>query len=118
MKKTETPFTEDDFSVRTYNCLKRAGIDTFEQVMQLTDDEMMEIEHLGRKSMEEIHLKVRQIKERENKTEHEEPSVSAMDCWHYIAPLIPVTSDHMSTDIYVRTFHAFKLLEEWEKENR
>ena len=81
-KKTDTPYTDDDFSVRTYNCLKRAGINTWEQVMQLTDDEMMKIEHLGRKSMEEIHLKVRQIKERENKTEHEEPSISAMDCWY------------------------------------
>lgn len=52
------------------------------------------------------------------KTEHEEPSVSAMDCWHFISPLIPVTSDKMSIDIYVKTFKAFQLLEEWEKENK
>ena len=45
--------------------------------------------------------------------EHEEPT--AMDCWHYIAPLIPVTSDKMSIDIYVKTFKAFQLLEEWER---
>lgn len=48
------------------------------------------------------------------KKEHEEPT--AMDCWHYIAPLIPVTSDQMSIDIYVKTFKAFQLLEKEEME--
>lgn len=44
---------------------------------------------------------------------------TAMDCWHYIAPLIPVTSGKLSMEIYVKTFHAFQLLEreEQEKEN-
>ena len=39
---------------------------------------------------------------------------SAMDCWHFIAPLIPVNDD-FSQYVYVKTFHAFKLLEEEEK---
>ena len=39
---------------------------------------------------------------------------SAMDCWHLIAPLIPVTDD-FSQYVYVKTFQAFKLLEEEEK---
>ena len=38
----------------------------------------------------------------------------AMDCWHFIAPLIPL-SDDLSMTVYVKTFHAFKLLEEEEK---
>jgi hypothetical protein len=29
-----------------------------------------------------------------------------MDCWHYIAPLIPITSDRMTTEIYVMVFQA------------
>lgn len=39
---------------------------------------------------------------------------SAMDCRHFIAPLIPVSDDY-STKVYVKTFHAFQLLEEEEK---
>lgn len=40
--------------------------------------------------------------------------LSAMDCWHFIAPLILITDD-FSQDVYIKTFHAFKLLEEEEK---
>lgn len=39
---------------------------------------------------------------------------SAMDCWHFIAPLIPAADD-ISRKVYVKTFHAFKLLEDEEK---
>lgn len=35
-----------------------------------------------------------------------------MDCWHYIAPLIPITSDRMTTEIYVMVFQALKEAEE------
>lgn len=42
--------------------------------------------------------------------------VPAMDCWHYIAPLIPVTSDPMTIAIYVDAFRAFQLLEKEQKE--
>ncbi len=43
--------------------------------------------------------------------------VPAMDCWHYIAPLIPVSSEFPeSISIYTNTFHAFQLLEKEQKE--
>ena len=45
-------------------------------------------------------------------------SPSAMECWHFIAPLIPITDDEMTHTIYVKTFRAFKLLEEEEKGKR
>lgn len=42
--------------------------------------------------------------------------VSAMDCWHYIAPLIPISSEvPESISIYVNTFRAFQLLEQEQK---
>ena len=41
----------------------------------------------------------------------------AMDCWHFIAPLIPLADDFSRT-VYVKTFHAFKLLEEEEKKKK
>ena len=40
-----------------------------------------------------------------------------MDCWHYIAPLIPITSDRMTTEIYVMVFQALKEAEERRKDN-
>lgn len=40
-----------------------------------------------------------------------------MDCWHYIAPLIPITSDGMATEIYVMVFQALKEAEERRKKN-
>lgn len=49
-------------------------------------------------------------------TNENEPD--AMDCWHFIAPLIPITSDHQTAEIYVKTFHAFQLLEREEKEKQ
>lgn len=39
---------------------------------------------------------------------------SAMDCWHFIAPMLPITDDY-SREVYVKTFQAFKLLEDEEK---
>lgn len=41
-----------------------------------------------------------------------------MDCWHFIAPLIPINSSQMSIDIYVETFRAFQLLEKEQEERR
>ena len=49
-------------------------------------------------------------------TNENEPD--AMDCWHFIAPLIPVNSSQFSMDVYVKTFHAFQLLEREEKEKK
>lgn len=45
---------EMDFSVRTYNCLKRAGINTVEQLMEMSYNEVLTIKNLGKKSFEEV----------------------------------------------------------------
>ena len=47
-----------DLSVRSYNCLKRAGIDTLEDIIQKTEEEMIKIRNLGRKNLEEIEWKL------------------------------------------------------------
>ena len=47
-----------DFSVRTYNCLKRAGINTVGELVAKTESDMMKIRNLGKKSLEEIVLKL------------------------------------------------------------
>ena len=41
-------------SVRSFNCLKRAGIDTVEDLINRTEDEMMKVRNLGKKSLEEV----------------------------------------------------------------
>lgn len=38
--------------------------------------------------------------------------ITYMDCWHFIAPLIPLKLDTISMDVYVMTFHALKEAEE------
>lgn len=43
-----------DLSVRSYNCLKRAGIQTIEELTQRTEDEMMRVRNLGKKSLKEV----------------------------------------------------------------
>ena len=45
---------ELDFSVRSFNCLKRAGIDTVADLISRTEDDMMKVRNLGRKSLEEV----------------------------------------------------------------
>ena len=45
---------EMDLSVRSYNCLKRAGINTVEDLVMKTEDEMIKVRNLGRKSLEEV----------------------------------------------------------------
>ena len=45
---------ELDFSVRSFNCLKRARIDTVEDLINRTEDDMMKVRNLGRKSLEEV----------------------------------------------------------------
>lgn len=45
---------ELDLSVRSYNCLKRAGINTVEELIRKTEDEMMKVRNLGKKSLEEV----------------------------------------------------------------
>lgn len=47
-----------DISVRSYNCLKRAGIQTVEELTQRTEDEMMRVRNLGKKSLKEVKDKI------------------------------------------------------------
>lgn len=54
-----TMMIEDlDLSVRSYNCLKRAGIQTVEELTQKTEDEMMRVRNLGKKSLKEVKDKI------------------------------------------------------------
>lgn len=53
-KMLEMTIEELDLSVRSFNCLKRAGINTVEDLISKTEDEMMKVRNLGRKSLEEV----------------------------------------------------------------
>ena len=53
-KVLEMTIEELDLSVRSFNCLKRANIDTVEDLIERTEDDMMKIRNLGRKSLEEV----------------------------------------------------------------
>ena len=53
-KVLELSIEELDLSVRSYNCLKRAGINTVEDLANKTEDDMMKVRNLGRKSLEEV----------------------------------------------------------------
>ncbi len=53
-KKLEKKIEELDLSVRSYNCLKRAGIHTIGELAQKTEEEMMRVRNLGRKSLKEV----------------------------------------------------------------
>ncbi len=50
----EMPIEELELSVRSYNCLKRAGISTVKELCDKTPDDMMKVRNLGRKSLEEV----------------------------------------------------------------
>lgn len=53
-KVLEMTIEEMDLSVRSFNCLKRAGINTVEDLINRTEDDMMKVRNLGRKSLEEV----------------------------------------------------------------
>lgn len=53
-KVLEMTIEELDLSVRSYNCLKRAGINTVEDLTNRTEEDMMKVRNLGRKSLEEV----------------------------------------------------------------
>ena len=57
-KVLEMTIEELDLSVRSFNCLKRANINTVEELIGKTQDEMMKVRNLGRKSLEEIENKI------------------------------------------------------------
>ncbi len=57
-KKYETRIEELDLSVRSFNCLKRAGLNTLGDLTQKTEEEMMRVRNLGRKSLKEVSMKL------------------------------------------------------------
>ena len=52
---------ELELSVRSYNCLKRANINTVKELCNKTPDEMMKVRNLGRKSLEEVLQKLKEL---------------------------------------------------------
>ena len=57
-KVLEMTIEELDLSVRAYNCLKRAGINTVAELVQKNQEDMMKVRNLGRKSLEEVQQKL------------------------------------------------------------
>ena len=57
-KVLEMTIEELDLSVRAYNCLKRAGINSVAELVQKNEDDMMKVRNLGRKSLEEVQQKL------------------------------------------------------------
>ena len=57
-KILEMTIEELDLSVRSSNCLKRAGINTVEELIQRNEEDMMRVRNLGRKSLEEVQQKL------------------------------------------------------------
>lgn len=60
-KVLEMSIDELELSVRSYNCLKRAGINTVEELTNRTSDDMMKVRNLGRKSLEEVLTKLKEL---------------------------------------------------------
>lgn len=60
-KTLEMTIEELDLSVRSYNCLKRAGINTVKELTDRTVSDMMKVRNLGQKSLEEIKLKLNDL---------------------------------------------------------
>lgn len=61
-KPKSTMMIEDlDLSVRSYNCLKRAGIQTVEELTQKTEEDMMKVRNLGKKSLKEVKDKLHDL---------------------------------------------------------
>lgn len=61
VKALETTIEDLDFSVRAYNCLKRAGIHTLQDLVNKSESDMMKIRNLGKKSLKEVLDKVREL---------------------------------------------------------
>jgi DNA-directed RNA polymerase subunit alpha len=57
-KVLEMTIEELDLSVRSYNCLKRAGINTVQELVQKSEEDMMKVRNLGKKSLEEVQQKL------------------------------------------------------------
>ena len=61
LKKLETSIDDLDFSVRAYNCLKRAGVNTLGDLTEKSELEMMKIRNLGKKSLKEVIDKIKDM---------------------------------------------------------
>ena len=61
IKKLETSIDDLDFSVRAYNCLKRAGVNTLGDLTAKSEIEMQKIRNLGKKSLKEVIEKVKDM---------------------------------------------------------
>ena len=57
----EMTVEELDLSVRSYNCLKRAGINTVEELIRRTEEDMMKVRNLGKKSLQEVKEKLAEL---------------------------------------------------------
>ncbi len=60
-KTLEMTIEELDLSVRSYNCLKRAGINTVQELILKTEEDMMKVRNLGKKSLEEVNKKLAEL---------------------------------------------------------
>lgn len=60
-KVLEMSIDELELSVRSYNCLKRAGINTVEELTNRTSEDMMKVRNLGRKSLDEVLAKLKEL---------------------------------------------------------
>jgi hypothetical protein len=60
-KVLEMTIEELDLSVRSYNCLKRAGINTVQELIMKSEEDMMKVRNLGRKSLEEVQEKLEEL---------------------------------------------------------
>ena len=60
-KALEITIEELELSVRSFNCLKRAGINTVEELTEKTEDEMMKVRNLGKKSLDEVKGKLDEL---------------------------------------------------------
>lgn len=60
-KILEMTIEELDLSVRSFNCLKRAGINTVEDLISKSEEEMMKVRNLGKKSLEEVISKLQSL---------------------------------------------------------
>lgn len=61
VKVLEMNIDELELSVRSYNCLKRAGINTVQELTNKTADDMMKVRNLGRKSLDEVYAKLKEL---------------------------------------------------------
>ena len=60
-KVLEMAIDDLDLSVRSYNCLKRAGINTVQDLIQKSEDDMLKVRNLGKKSLDEVMKKIHEL---------------------------------------------------------